>query len=120
MITFKSRDDLNRLPPDHPAYPVIREQVDQLITAYINEGYPYDPDDDGYIALIEPGDTDRTLDEIWDGCRLVDIPWEGVFLRDGHYTAIYLANNEFGISFVIPDADWVNGELREVLEEILD
>jgi hypothetical protein len=104
VITFKSHDDLSRLSSDHPARPVIREQVEQLIDAYINEGYAYNPDDDGYIALIEEGDVDRDLDEIWDGCRLVDLPWEGASLRDGFYTAIYLANNEIGISFFNPDA----------------
>jgi hypothetical protein len=41
-------------------------------------------------------------------------------LRDGFYTAIYLANNEYGLCFVIPDAPWVDGELRELIEDILD
>ena len=38
----------------------------------------------------------------------------------GFYIAIYLANNEYGLCFVIPDAPWVNGELREVIEDNLD
>ena len=53
------------------------------------------------------GDLDRTLDEIWDGCTLQEIYWEGIMLRDGFFIAIYLANNEYGLCFVIPDAPWV-------------
>ena len=37
-----------------------------LIEAYTWEGHPYNAEDYGYIILIEPGDTDRVLDEIWD------------------------------------------------------
>ena len=62
----------------------------------------------------------RTIDEIWDGCRLTDIYWEGIMLRDGFFIAIYLANNEHGLVFVIPDAPWVGGELRQMIEDILD
>jgi len=120
MITFKSTQDLNKLPTDNPAHPVIQELIDQLIRAYTWEGHPYIAEDYGYIVLIEPEDTDRVLVEIWDDWRLLDIPWEGITLRDGFYTAIFLANNEYGLVFVIPDEDWVQGELREMIQANLD
>ena len=120
MITFKSPEDLSKLPENHPAHATVKELIEQLITAYSPPGRSYDPEDDGYIILIEPKDVDRTLDELWDGCTLLNIPWEGISLRDGFYIAIYLANNEYGLTFVIPDADWVTGELREMIEGILD
>ena len=41
-------------------------------------------------------------------------------LQGDFFTAIYLANNEYGLCFVIPDAPWVNGELRALIEDILD
>ena len=121
MITFKSTEDISKLPENHPAYPTVKEVVDQLITAYTEPGEPYNHEDYGYVILIEEGeDAHRELDELWDGCTLLNIPWEGIMLRDGFYTAIYLANNEYGLTFVIPDADWVDGELREMIEDILD
>jgi len=40
-------------------------------------------------------------------------------MRDGYFYAIYLANNEFGIGFLIPDAEWVKGELRALLDELV-
>jgi hypothetical protein len=120
MITFKSTEDIDKLPENHPAYPTVKEVVDQLITAYTEPGEPYNHEDYGYVLLVEPEDAQRELDELWDGCTLLNIPWEGIMLRDGFFTAIYLANNEYGLTFVIPDADWVDGELREMIEDILD
>ena len=120
MLTFKSTEDLNKLSPTDPAYATIKELIEQLITAYSPPGRTYDAEDDGYIILIEPEDAQRELDELWDGCTLLNIPWEGIMLRDGYYTAIYLANNEYGLTFVIPDAPWVTGELRDFIEDILD
>jgi hypothetical protein len=120
MITFKSPEDLNKLPPDDPSYPTVKELIEQLISAYSPPGRAYDAEDDGYIILIEPEDAQRELDELWDGCTLLNIPWEGIMLRDDYYIAIWLANNEYGLTFVIPDADWVDGELRDMIEDILD
>ena len=120
MLTFKSTEDLNKLSPDDPAHDTVKELIEQLITSYSPPGRPYDPEDDGYVILIEEGDVDRTLDELWDGATLLNIPWEGIMLQGNFFIAIYLANNEYGLTFVIPDADWVTGELRELIEDILD
>ena len=120
MLTFKSPEDLSQLPSDNPAHATVKELIEQLIEAYTWEGHPYNPDWYGHIILIQEGDADRTLDELWDGCTLLNIPWEGITMKDDFFVAIYLANNEYGLGFVIPDAPWVNGELRELIEDILD
>jgi hypothetical protein len=120
MITFKSTEDLNKLSPDDPAHDTVKELIEQLISAYSPPGRAYDAEDDGYIILIEPSDAQRELDELWDGCTLLNIPWEGIMLRDGFFIAIWLANNEYGLTFVIPDAPWVNGEFRDMIVDILD
>jgi hypothetical protein len=120
MISFRSTEDLNKLPPDHHAHNTVRELIDQLITAYSPPGRAYDPEDDGYIILIEPEDAQRELDELWDGCTLMNIPWEGIMLQGDFFIAIYLANNEYGLTFVIPDAPWICGKLRSLIEDILD
>jgi len=120
MITFKSTSDLSKLSPDDPAYATVKKLVDQLITAYSPPGRSHDPEEDGYIILIEEGDVNRTLDELWDGATLLNIPWEGIMLQGDFFIAIYLANNEYGLTFVIPDAPWVDGELRTMIEDILD
>ena len=120
MITFKSTEDLSKLPPTDPAHPTVKELVYLLITAYAEPDQPYNHEDYGYVILIEENDVNGTLDEIWDGCTLLDIYWEGIMKQGEYFIAIYLANNEYGLVFVIPDAPWVDGELRQLIEDTLD
>jgi len=118
--TFKSRSDLEKLSPDNPARPVMDDLVKVLIDDFNEPGQVYDADDFGYLVLIEPGDVDRVLSDIDMPWTLVDVPWEGASMRDGFFYAVYLGTDDYGMGFVIPDAQWVNGQLREVLESILD
>jgi len=120
MLEFKSAEDLSKLSPDDPAFPIVEDLIKRLITEYIAEGYEYIPADDGWIVLIEPEDVDRELDELWEGCTLLSIYWEGISKQGDFFIAIYLANNQYGLCFVIPDAPWVNGELRKIIEDNLD
>ena len=77
MITFKSTEDLAKLPATDLAYPTVKELVDRLITAYTEPGKPYNWQDYGYVILIEEADVNRELDEFWEGCTLLNIPWKG-------------------------------------------
>jgi len=120
MLEFKSAEDLSKLSPKDPAFPIVEDLVKRLITDYIAEGYDYIPEDDGYTILVEPKDVDRELTELWDGCTLLNIYWEGISKQGEFFIAVYLANNEYGLCFVIPDAPWVDGELRKMIEDNLD
>jgi hypothetical protein len=119
VITFKSHSDLEKLDTDDPARPVVEELVEQLIDDFTEPGQVYNADDFGYLVLVEPGDTDRKLTEI-DMPKLTEILWEGASMRHGFIYAVFLGTDDFGIGFLIPVAEWVDGELREVLEDILD
>ena len=118
MITFKSHSDLQKLDGNDPAYPVIKELIELLIDDFPEQ--PYNADDYGYLCLVEPGDANRVLSDIDMPWCLQDIPWEGASMRHGFIYAVYLGTDDYGIGFLIPDAEWVNGELRQVLEEITD
>jgi hypothetical protein len=72
MKTFTSLSDLDRLSDDDPAKPVVQQLLEWLTAPGEFPDHPYDPDDHGYIALVEPGDADRELDDI-DMPRLTDI-----------------------------------------------
>jgi hypothetical protein len=121
MLQFKSKEDLQHLPPDDPAYPLIADLVQKFVVDYEADGFGYDPDADGWICLVEEGDVDRPIDEIWDDdTRLADRYWEGFTREDGHFIGVYLANDQWGLAVVVPDEPWINGELRRVIEENLD
>ncbi len=126
MISFKSFDDLSKLSSDDPAHPIIEDLAKKLLVTTESMARPYDPDVDGWIVLIEENDVDRPLTEIWgeDAYRLIDIPFEGTTLQgttrqNGVFLGVFLANNQFGLVFVIPDEDWLPHSLRRVLCENL-
>jgi hypothetical protein len=115
MRSFTSLDDLKQLPINDPAYPHVQRLIETCLS---HEGY--DPEADGWIVLIDEDDIGKPLPMWDDGTRLEDLLWEGFTRVDGYFQGIYLANNQFGIVFLIPDAPWLNPELRELIEETLD
>ncbi|NGP53235.1 hypothetical protein [Thioalkalivibrio sp. XN8] len=118
MITFKRQQDLTKLPPDHPAYGLIRDLIQVLIEDFPLQ--PYDAEDYGYLVLVEPGDEDRVLTELDMPWTLSETPWEGASLRGRYIYAVYLGTDDYGLGFVIPDEPWIDGQLRDVLTSILD
>jgi hypothetical protein len=113
MKIFSSLSSLDQI-RGSPLGPMLREIVIRMLGHF-----EYDPKDDGFVVLIEPGDVDRPLARLRLPYRLQEVPFEAVHIREGHYCGIYLANNQFAITFLIPDAEWVRGELRRHLEELL-
>jgi hypothetical protein len=114
MKVFRSISDVEQLRND-PIY----DTVKQLVATYTDDPN-YRPQDDGYVVLIEPDAVDRVLNDLDIPYRLAEVPFEVVTMIDGCYYGLYLANNQFGISFLIPDAEWLPDELRRHLEENLD
>lgn len=68
----------------------------------------------GYTVLIEQGDTLIDLPEL--KAPIASLCWDGVWKQDGHYHAVYLTNNEFAIEVIIPEAGWLDADLRASLE----
>jgi hypothetical protein len=120
VITFKNHDDLRKLDTHDHAYPVMEELVRVLIDDFTTPGHPYDADDFGYLVLIEPGDVDRELNNIDMPWTLANVPWDGASTRHVFIFSVYLGTDDYGMGLVIPDAQWVIGRLREVLDGILD
>lgn len=121
MKFIKHRYDLNQIPKTDPAYPILDNLCTNLIDNYPN----YDPIADGWLILAESSTNDftRVLNDIWpDGTSedstllTLQHQFEGVELKDGFYHAIYLANNQFGLYFLIPDCPELPDDVRESLE----
>ncbi|EGV16346.1 hypothetical protein [Thiocapsa marina] len=107
MLRFTSHDDLSRLQKSDPVYPLIRDAIQSF-------SHPeYDPEDEGYVVLIEPEDVDSP---VWGNHRLQDIPWEAIQLIEGYFKAVFIPNNDFALVVFIPDAPWIQGDLRACIE----
>ena len=124
MLKFTSEDDLLRLNPADPAYAIIEEFVHRLITEPKKSEFGYSPVADGYLVLLDRDDLDRPLTEIWgdDAYSLIEVPWEGVTRDESgeFFICIFLANNQWSLTAILPDRDFLTGELRECIEAHLD
>ncbi len=74
-------------------------------------------DIEGYFVLIEESDREFELPEV--SGNIATLSFDGVFKAHGYYHAVYLTNNSFGIEFVIPDAPWLDADIKANLEQHL-
>ena len=103
MMTFKSSADLSRLQETDPAHPIISTLMDNLQTDPVT------------IALMQPHD-DHPLAEL---CSAEDVTLEGVIERENNFLVALQTDYGYGLVLVVPDAGWLNGHLRNCIEENL-
>lgn len=113
MLTFRSITEVDQahLTPKHRRA-VIRA-LRNLLDAY---GDDYDPDDCGFVVLLNEQTTDA------DALELMGRPWaearlEGVMFdtETGCYLTCWLANNQYGLTFIVPDEEWLDPTFRALL-----
>ena len=104
MMTFKSSADLSRLQHTDPAHPVISTLIDNFKTDPVT------------IALMENHDADHPLAEL---CNAEDVSLEGVIEQDSIFLVVLQTDYGYGIVFVVPNAEWLGGELRGCIEQNL-
>lgn len=124
MLTFKSLADVAkaRLPSRLDA--LTRQCVEAAIRAgdYPEEGHHYNPDQDGYVVLLQPGDECRMLYELGLERSIDGLAFETLQV-DPHARAFvghFLANNQFALTIILPDAAWINNGVRRRLIAKLD
>ena len=115
MKTFKCITDVEQL-----QYDPLHDTVESLVVPVIAATPNYRPEDDGYLVVLEPGDIDRVLSDLDMPWRLSEVPFEGVTMIDHCFYAVYIPNNQFALGFLIPDAEWLSGDVRRHLESHLD
>jgi hypothetical protein len=100
MKTFKSITDVEQL-RDHP----LHATVESLVVPVIAITPKYRPEDDGYLVLIKPGDVDRVLSDLDMPRHLSEVPFEAITMIGGLFHAVYIPNNQFALSILVPDAE---------------
>jgi hypothetical protein len=116
MKTFKSLRDLEGAFLAPEMADLIRKVVCDLVLAC----HPYDPEADGYVVLVEGGDDLADLSVLGLPYALDRVPFEAVQVEAGCYVGVFLANNQFGLTLVVPDAPWLPPECRRALEDQRD
>jgi len=114
MRIFRSLLDVENppLPPEMSAL------IHGLVVGLFLACEPYDPDADGFVVLMEEADDPADLSALSMPYGLESVPFEAVEVDEetGCYLAVFLANNQFGLTFVVPDAPWLPPGCRDALE----
>lgn len=109
MLVFSSIDAIPdaRLPAHLATY------IEKLFASMLKAISNYNPEDDGYLVLVTPSDTDESMGERL-GYKWKD-GWEGVSYDESSrcFLTLILRNNQYGISIVIPDEPWLDLAIRE-------
>ncbi len=109
MIAIRSPADLtnSRLPEN------LHRVVSRILTDLLDGG-TYNPDDDGFIIVITPSDSDAYLSDRL-GKRYQDSMFEGItYDRESRtWHVVYLQNNQYTMSLVISNAEWLDQGIRQ-------
>lgn len=119
MLAFRSLEDIPKARlPTHLVSPVTKLMRGILA----NHGSDYQPDDDGYVILVTPTDTDKSLADRL-GPRWSESCFEGVSYDKASrlYHTVILRNNQFTLSILVPDEPWLDPAIRtRILHEMGD
>ena len=114
MKIIKSASDLEQLrnTPHH-------DTVKEIISLYIDDP-TYRPQNDGYVAILGSSDIDRVLSDLDIPWRLSEVPFEGVTMINEYFHCLYIPNNQFTLSILVPDEEWLPCDVRCHLKAHLD
>ena len=113
MKVLKSLEELETAGLSPPVYDAAREVLKNLIDAYTEHGCTYNPEDDGYVVVVEGGDEALAAEQV--GYVLTEALFEDVLYEQGLFLTCTLHNNQFGISWVVVDSPELDPVLRAKL-----
>ena len=118
MIAIRSPADLKRSRLPENLHRAVSRVLADVLEAH---GGAYKPQDDGFIYVLTPGDTDAYLSERLGG-RYRDSMFEGVsYNRDTRtWHVVYLLNNQCAMSLIILDAEWLDQDIRQRIRRQMD
>lgn len=116
MKTFRSLEEVEAAGLSPPVFEAAHGVLKNLIDAYAQHGEVYDPEDDGYVIVIEGGEPDAEI-EAEVGYSLREALFEGGVYEHGCFVTATLHNNQYGISWVVIDSPTLDAEIRARLVE---
>jgi hypothetical protein len=132
MQCFKSLDSIRAatLPEQHRC--LVRQLFQQLQSIYAEEPLSlgnsadsgYQPDIHGFIVYLEAGDDESSslqLSALNLSLAFSDLPFEGgqYYPEFDCFELILVLNNDFALTFIIPNADWLQPKTKALLLALL-
>lgn len=114
MKGFSSIDAVNAADLPVGMAALARSALADRIAACTKIGREYDPEEDGFVALIEKGDNPiRQRGEL--GFTLEEAAFATVTLENGYFVGTVHLDHRFTVILVIPDEPWLDPHLRHTL-----
>lgn len=114
MKVIKSLEDVDVAGLSPPVYAVAHSVLKGFIDALVENGNEYDPENDGYLIVIEGGESDAEI-EAEVGYNLREARYEGGYFEQGCFVTCTLHNNQYGISWVVEDSPKLDPDIRTKL-----
>lgn len=115
MKVLKSLEEVAAAGLSPPVRGAAHAVLRNLIDAYAEHGEPFDPEDDGYVVVVDGTENDAEFEALV-GYGLRDALFEGGYRENGCFVTCTLHNNQFGISWVVIDSPALDPALRARLE----
>jgi len=108
MIALRSLSEIEEADLSPEVRCAARDAITTLVDAYSEPGRPYDPDHDGFVAM---------LDGAGDAKMMLEATLEGVTHDRGcdSFVSTILNNNQYGLTLIVPDLPTLDPRLREKL-----
>jgi hypothetical protein len=118
MIAIRSPADLkrSRLPEN------LRRAVSEVLANILEaHGGAYKPQDDGFIYVLTPDETDADLSEQLGRCYR-DSMFEGISYDSDTRTwhVVFLRDNQYTTSLLISDDEWLDQDIRQRIRRQMD
>lgn len=104
---------------------IVKELLSKLISTHTRKGRQFNPEEDGFVVLIEKGDN-PIIQKSELGYMLKDAPLTPLAQLkpvageiNCYITAIHY-DDQFSVHLVIPDEPWLNSAVRKRLEANLE
>ena len=113
MLTFRSLTEVEQaqLTPKHRR--AVTRAMRSLLDAF---GDNYNPSDCGFVVLLNQHTTDTDALELmgrtWADARLEGVSFDS---ETNCFLTVWLANNQYGLTFLVPNEEWLDPAFRAVL-----
>lgn len=117
MLAFRSLEDIPKARLPTHLIPPVTKLMRSINAAH---GAGYQPDDDGFVILVTPTDTDKGLAARL-GTRWSESCFEGVSYDKTSrlYHAVIIRGNQFTLSILVPNELWLDPAIRaRMLQEM--
>lgn len=114
MQVFKSAQEVIADPLSPSVRALTHRLFEEIVEAYKEGGFEFDAEDDGCFIVIEREDSDDAVHALV-GYSLRDVAIEGGHYSDCCFVFCTMHNNQYGITWIVPDETWLDPALRQRL-----